>query len=72
MHFNSKYIIAGIASEQFEKLYNEDKKRSTENFEKYIELIKQNKGEEALDALGVDLRINSIEKSLATMNELEK
>lgn len=72
MHFSSKYIIAGIASEQFEKLYNEDKKRSTENFEKYIELIKQNKGEEALDALGVDLRINSIEKSLATMNELEK
>ncbi len=58
MHFNSKYIIAGIASEQFEKLYNEDKKRSTENFEKYIELIKQNKGEEALDALGVDLNIN--------------
>ena len=53
-------------------MYNEDKKHSTENFEKYIELIKQNKGEEALDALGVDLRINSIEKSLATMNELEK
>ena len=72
MHFNSKYIIAGIASEQFEKLYNEDKKRSTENFEKYIELIKQNKGEEALNVLGVDLRINSIEKSLAAMNELEK
>ena len=72
MHFNSKYIIAGIASEQFEKMYNKDKKNCTENFKNYVKLIKQNKGKEALDTLGIDLSINSIEKSLTTTNELEK
>lgn len=72
MHFNSKYIIGGVASEQFLKLYKEDKSNSIENFEKYIELIKQNKGEEALATLGVDISVNSIKKSLTTINELEK
>lgn len=62
LHHNSKYIVAGIASEQFEELYNKDKAGAIKKFKQYIELIKKDKAEEALNVIEVDFKMDSLKQ----------
>lgn len=68
LHQNGKYVIAGIASEQFGQLYEQDKAGSIENFKKYIEAIKQDSREKSLDILGIDLTPEGLERTIKLLN----
>lgn len=68
IHHSSKYVIGGIAGEQFENLYKEDRQKSIDNFIEYIKLIKQDKGYEAIQTLGVNLEGEGIKKAIERMN----
>jgi len=50
-----RYVYAGIGADQFKKQFIKNSSKSVERLKKYIELIKENKSEEALKALGINL-----------------
>ena len=68
VHYSSKYVIGGIAGEQFENFYKEDRKKSINNFIKYISLIKQDKGYEAIQTLGVNLEKEGVKQTIENLN----
>lgn len=72
IHHSSKYVIGGIAGEQFENLYKEDRKKYINNFIRYISLIKQDKGYEAIQTLGVNLEEEGIKKTIEKMNSKQE
>ena len=72
IHHSSKYVIGGIAGEQFENLYTEDRKKCINNFVRYISLIKQDKGYEAIHTLGVNLEEEGIKKVIEKMNSKQE
>lgn len=69
LHHNSKYVIAGIASEQFGQLYEQNKNDSIEIFKKYIGAIKQDSREKSLDMLGIDLTPEGLTRSAKLLNQ---
>lgn len=72
IHHPSKYVIGGIAGEQFENLYKEDRQKSIDNFIEYIKLIKQDKGIQAIQTLGVNLEQDGIKKTIERMNSRQE
>ena len=72
IHYSSKYVIGGIAGEQFQNFYKEDRKKCINNFIKYISLIKQDKGYEAVQTLGVNLEEECIKKSIEKINSKQE
>ncbi len=72
IHHSSKYVIGGIAGEQFENFHKEDRKKCINNFIKYISLIKQDKGYEAIQILGVNLEGEGIKKAIEKINSKQE
>ena len=68
MSYSSRYILGGIASEEYLQQYRQNPKESVEKLKRYMELIKEDEREKALKELGVNMNTIAYEKEIERIN----
>ena len=66
--YSARYIFGGLASEEYLQHYRQNPSESINNLKKYMELIKEDKGTEALKELDINMNTIAYEKEIESVN----
>ena len=72
MQINKRYAVAGLLAPTIVKKYRKDKEQGKALLKRYLEHVKNNKLQEALDVFGITMSNESINKAIEVIKEQEK
>lgn len=72
MSYSARYILGGLASEEYLQMYRENPNESVEKLKRYMNLIKENKGLDALGTLGINFDTKAFEDENQRINSINK
>ena len=68
INYPLRYILGGLASEEYLQQYLQNPSESINRLKTYMELIKKNKGREALKELGINMNVKAYKEEIEKIN----
>lgn len=69
--YSARYILGGIASEEFLQIYKKDPKESVDKIKRYMQKIKENRGIDALKEIDVNMEEKTFKNEVERVNIYE-
>lgn len=70
MSYSARYILGGLASEEYLQMYRKNPNESIEKLKRYMSLIKEDKGQETLRILGINFETKAFEEETQRINSI--